>query len=104
MQRALELSMRDMSTEEVVSVQSRHAPTSNNDDEDEVNQCILSMAHLSSFSLGVVPSKQYFRYSSLIIITIIMMYTNLFNIIIIKLILNSHLCVFVGGCSAAHGT
>jgi hypothetical protein len=44
MQRALELSMRDMSTEEVVSVQSRYAPTSNNDDEDEVHQCILSMA------------------------------------------------------------
>ena len=37
MQRALELSMRDMSTEEVVNVQSRHIPTSNNDEEDEVN-------------------------------------------------------------------
>ena len=37
MQRALELSMRDMSTEEVVNVQSRHAPISNSDEEDEVS-------------------------------------------------------------------
>ena len=37
MQRALELSMRDMSTEEVVNVQSRHATISNSDEEDEVS-------------------------------------------------------------------
>jgi hypothetical protein len=67
MQRALELSMRDMSTEEVVSVQSRHAPTSNNDDEDEVHYYISSMARLSSFSLGIAFSKDRLQYLSFII-------------------------------------
>lgn len=51
MQRALELSMRDMSTEEVVNVQSRHPPTSNIDEEDEVRKYSL---FLSAYTYSII--------------------------------------------------